>query len=106
MIQWDSIPSPHKMARMCHFPVAFVFLSLVITFSILSFSVSKSSGFSIRLIPGDSPESPLYPGKLTHCEKIERMANISITKAELMKLRSTQNATSFEDEKHFVALKR
>ncbi|KAJ0102410.1 hypothetical protein Patl1_04285 [Pistacia atlantica] len=83
--------------------VAVVLLCLVI-FSRLGYSASKSSGFSIRLIPRDSLESPLYQPNLTQHERIERMVNISHAKDELMTLHSTPNVTF--DDKYFALLDR
>ncbi|XP_031280171.1 aspartic proteinase CDR1-like [Pistacia vera] len=84
--------------------IALVFLSLVI-FSRFSFGASKSSGFSIKLIPIDSSESPLYQPNLTHHERVERRVNITLAKAKLTNLRFTQNAT-FSDDKLMTALDR
>ncbi|XP_031260163.1 aspartic proteinase nepenthesin-2-like [Pistacia vera] len=63
--------------------IAVVLLSLII-FSRLSFRASKSKGVSIKLIPIDSRESPLYQPNLTHHERVERRVNITLAKAKLM----------------------
>ncbi|XP_031257964.1 aspartic proteinase CDR1-like [Pistacia vera] len=84
--------------------MAVVLLSLII-FSRLRFGASKSKGVSIKLIPMDSRESPLYQPNLTHHERVERRVNITLAKAKLTKLRFTQNAT-FGDDKHMTALDR
>ncbi|XP_031257096.1 aspartic proteinase CDR1-like [Pistacia vera] len=83
---------------------ATVFLSLV-TFCKLSYAASKSSGFTIRLIPSDSLESPLYEGNLTQHERIERNVNITRANAKRTKSYSSRNG-SFDDDKHFATLAR
>ncbi|EXC34701.1 hypothetical protein L484_020473 [Morus notabilis] len=60
-------------------PLLFLFL---ISFSILlpcgKATTSNNNGFSIKLIPRDSPESPFFPGKsLTHKDRMKRLVNHS-----------------------------
>ncbi|KAJ0101298.1 hypothetical protein Patl1_04276 [Pistacia atlantica] len=62
----------------------------------LHFTTSKPLGFSLKLIPRDSPESPLYPGNLTQFERIERLVQFSKAKAKLVTLLSTLNATKYD----------
>ncbi|KAJ0079060.1 hypothetical protein Patl1_22914 [Pistacia atlantica] len=82
------------------FKIAVVLQSLVI-FSRHSFgfAATKSRGLSIKVIPIDSRESPLYNPNLTHRQKIERMVNVTLAKL------SHQNST-FHDDKHFSAIDR
>ncbi|XP_031274425.1 aspartic proteinase nepenthesin-1-like [Pistacia vera] len=88
------------------FFVVLVLQSLVV-FSrhTFGFAETKSNGVSIKLIPIDSRESPLYKPNLTRRQKIERMVNVTLAKAKLRNLRSTQNST-FDDDKHLFALDR
>ncbi|KAJ4726118.1 aspartic proteinase nepenthesin-2-like [Melia azedarach] len=76
-------------------PVLFVFLFL---FSELHFSFSKPSGFSLKLIPRDSPESPLYPGNLTQLERLQRLVRFSKAKDNYLKLLSSPNATILDPD--------
>ncbi|KAJ0079774.1 hypothetical protein Patl1_22693 [Pistacia atlantica] len=100
------------MAGIQKFPVRSVFLYLVlIIFSKLSFGGSSSkhsSGFRLKLIPRDSPKSPLYPGNLTHLEKMERLIDFTKAKAELRRMRfhTSPSSSMFDDEKYIVALRR
>ncbi|KAK1581859.1 hypothetical protein Q3G72_009726 [Acer saccharum] len=83
---------------MQNFPVAALFLCLFI-FSKFHFSASKSVGFSLNLIPRDSPQSPLYPGKLTKLERFQRSVDFSHARANYVTSFSTttRNATSNPD---------
>ncbi|KAJ0079064.1 hypothetical protein Patl1_22911 [Pistacia atlantica] len=69
------------------------------------FAATKSKGVSIKIIPIDSRESPLYNPNLTHRQKIERMVNVTLAKAKFTTLSSTQNST-FDDDKHFSPIDR
>ncbi|KAK2640142.1 hypothetical protein Ddye_027937 [Dipteronia dyeriana] len=75
---------------MQNFSVAALFLCLVI-FSKFHFSASKSVGFRLKLIPRDSPESPLYPGNLTKLERFQRSVYFSHARANYMTSVSTTN---------------
>lgn len=55
---------------------------------------SKPNGFSLKIIPRDSPESPLYPGNLTTLERIERLIKFSQARARYVELTSSPNATT------------
>ncbi|CAK7338389.1 unnamed protein product [Dovyalis caffra] len=63
------------MARGHNFQAALC-LCLVLV-SHFHFTTSKPTGFSLKLIPRDSPDSPLYPGKLTESERIQSLLRIS-----------------------------
>ncbi|XP_031253024.1 aspartic proteinase CDR1-like [Pistacia vera] len=79
------------------FPAATLVLFLYsMIISQLHFTTSKPLGFSLKLIPRDSPESPLYPGNLTQFERIERLVQFSKAKAKLVTLLSTLNATKYD----------
>ncbi|KAL5737717.1 hypothetical protein ACOSP7_030478 [Xanthoceras sorbifolium] len=83
------------MSSMQNFPAAALFLCLVIC-SKFHFSASIPSGFRLKLISRDSPESPLYPGNLTQIERFQRLAQFSHAKANYLKFLSTstsRNAT-------------
>ncbi|CAK9177273.1 unnamed protein product [Ilex paraguariensis] len=47
----------------------------------LAFLQVKSTGFSLKLIHRDSPDSPLYPGELTQLERFQRLAESSKSRA-------------------------
>ncbi|KAK9212591.1 hypothetical protein WN943_001973 [Citrus x changshan-huyou] len=76
------------------YPAATVLFLFFLTFSrLLHFISSKPTGLSFRLIPRDSPESPLYPGNLTGLERIERMIKFSDVRAAYLESSSTPSAT-------------
>ncbi|XP_052290083.1 aspartic proteinase CDR1-like [Citrus sinensis] len=82
------------MVRMRTYPAATVLFLFFLTFSrLLHFISSKPTGLSFRLIPRDSPESPLYPGNLTGLERIERMIKFSDVRAAYLESSSTPSAT-------------
>lgn len=53
---------------------------------------SKSTGFSLKLIPLFSPESPLYPGNLTQFERIQKMFEIVKARAKYLASMSKPDA--------------
>ncbi|EXB50259.1 Aspartic proteinase nepenthesin-2 [Morus notabilis] len=69
---------------------------------------SKPSGFSLKLIPRDSPESPLYPGNLTQTQRVERLIKFSNARANYLKysaaLTKPENIQLglFRDAFHFI----
>lgn len=76
------------------YPAATVLFLFFLTFSrLLHFISSKPTGLSFRLIPRDSPESPLYPGNLTRLERIERMIKFSDVRAAYLESSSTLSTT-------------
>ncbi|KAM1952699.1 hypothetical protein ACFX15_007143 [Malus domestica] len=81
------------MAGVQAFVSTILFLSLI-TFSTFHPTHSKPNGFSLRLIPRDSPESPLYPGNLTVHERIERLVRFSKARARYVELTSGSNSTA------------
>ncbi|KAH7544335.1 hypothetical protein JRO89_XS15G0150700 [Xanthoceras sorbifolium] len=60
----------------------------------LHLSDSKLSGFSLKLIPRDSPESPIYPSNLSQIERIARLIGFTQAKSNYAQflLSTTQNA--------------
>ncbi|EEF39568.1 Aspartic proteinase nepenthesin-1 precursor, putative [Ricinus communis] len=54
----------------------------------------EPNGFSLELIHGDSPESPFYPGKLTDSERISRLVESSIIRAQVLSSYLKYNSTS------------
>ncbi|XP_015898713.3 aspartic proteinase nepenthesin-2-like [Ziziphus jujuba] len=78
------------LLRIC---IASVFL-LLLSLSLVSYNTSKPTGFSLKLIPSDSPDSPFYPGKLTQHERIQRMVELSKARAKYVGLLSTANQIS------------
>ena len=49
------------------------------------FTSSNPTGFSAKLIPRDSPESPLYPGNLTQTQRLERLVRFSKERAQYLR---------------------
>ncbi|XP_061990852.1 aspartic proteinase nepenthesin-1-like [Rosa rugosa] len=70
-----------------------VLIFFLIAVSAFHQTLSKPNGFSLKLIPRDSPESPLYPGNLTTLERIERLIEFSRARARYVELTSSPNAT-------------
>lgn len=70
----------------------------LITFSQFSFIISKPTGFSIKLIHRDSPESPMYPGNLTQVERLERLVRSSKVRGEYLENFSRLNAKLNPDD--------
>ena len=58
----------------------------------LHFASSKPTGFSFKIIPRDSPESPLYPGNLSQLEQIERFINFSHARAHYLNYSTTPSS--------------
>ncbi|KAK0601114.1 hypothetical protein LWI29_021362 [Acer saccharum] len=56
-------------------------------------SKPTTTGFSLKLIPRDSPESPLYPRNLTKLERIQRIIHFSKARAAYLDAVSFPNAT-------------
>ncbi|XP_007212353.1 aspartic proteinase nepenthesin-2 [Prunus persica] len=76
--------------------VTSLFLCLI---SISTFHPTYSKpngGFSLKLIPRDSPESPLYPGNLTVVERIQRMIKFTEARAHILDLISSSNYSTIE----------
>ncbi|KAK1584092.1 hypothetical protein Q3G72_029714 [Acer saccharum] len=96
MLQID----PYKMAEIEYLSVVALLLCLL-TISKLHFSDSKPSGFSIKLIPRDSPESPIYPVNLSQFERI-KFNRAESNYAQF--LSTTRNATP-ESDLFFVPLR-
>lgn len=74
-----------------------IFLTTTVSHFHFTFSEdSKPTGFTLSLIPGDSPDSPLYQGNLTRHERMQRLINITQSKASLYRLMSSWpgNATT------------
>ncbi|KAJ7948466.1 aspartic proteinase nepenthesin-2-like [Quillaja saponaria] len=82
-------------------PLLFLVLIIVSQFH---FTISKT-GFSLRLIPRDSPESPLYPGNLSRFEQIERLIKFSNARAHYIESLSGSNATVEPDNIRFTLLR-
>lgn len=77
------------MLRIC---IATLFL-LLLSLNLVSYNTSSKpkTGFSLKLIPSDSPDSALYPGKLTQHERIQRMVELSKARAKYVGFLSTAN---------------
>lgn len=69
-----------------------LFLCLI-TISAFHPTYSKPNGFSLKLIPREAPESPLYPGNLTLLERIQRMIKFSEARSHYLDLISSSNST-------------
>ncbi|KAL5736010.1 hypothetical protein ACOSP7_030480 [Xanthoceras sorbifolium] len=80
-------------------------LLCILTVSKLHLSDSKPSGFSLKLIPRDSPESPIYPGNLSQIERIARLVGFTQAKSNYAQflLSTAQNAT-LDRDRFFVPL--
>jgi hypothetical protein len=63
--------------------------------SLACFTPSESAGFSLKLIPRFSPESPLYPGNLSQSERIQKMVEISHARANYL---VSRNPTTVDPE--------
>ncbi|KAJ4839746.1 hypothetical protein Tsubulata_026023 [Turnera subulata] len=57
-------------------------------------ATSNPTGFSLNLIPRDSPVSPLYPGNLTNLQRIERLIKFSNARGYYLENFSNPNATT------------
>ncbi|XP_035543649.1 aspartic proteinase nepenthesin-2-like [Juglans regia] len=89
------------MAGVLQFLAASLFLyTLIITISQFHFSTSaKLSGLSLKIIPRDCLESPLYPGNLTRLERIERLIRFSKARAQYLEtISSTVNSTILDNK--------
>lgn len=86
---WES-----KMAA----PPQPILIFFLITVSAFHLTLSKPNGFTLKLIPRDSPESPIYPGNLTTLERIERLIEFSQARARYIELTSSPNATTLYPE--------
>ncbi|XP_015577075.2 aspartic proteinase nepenthesin-2, partial [Ricinus communis] len=69
-------------------------LLYLIILSLITSATSEPNGFSLELIHGDSPESPFYPGKLTDSERISRLVESSIIRAQVLSSYLKYNSTS------------
>ncbi|XP_015883271.3 aspartic proteinase nepenthesin-2 [Ziziphus jujuba] len=69
-----------------------LFLHLL-TLTLVCSNTSKPTGLSLKLIPRDSPDSPLYPGKLPEVERIQRMVEFSKVRAKYFGSLFGQNST-------------
>jgi hypothetical protein len=63
--------------------------------SLACFTPSESAGFSLKLIPKFSPESPLCPRNLSQSERIQKMVEISHARANYL---VSQNPTTVDPE--------
>lgn len=79
------------------FSPSLIFHYLVVMHSIVSFIHSQPIGFTLRLIPRFSPESPFYPGNLTFEEKVERSIELSMNRARYMSYLSNSNSSMSTD---------
>lgn len=79
-LKWQST---HKTCKL-----KFIFAHLLLFF--LHNAASQSTGFSLQLIPWDSPQSPLHQPNLTQTQKIQIMAISSKARATSL---SPKNAT-------------
>ncbi|KAG7957548.1 hypothetical protein I3843_11G181400 [Carya illinoinensis] len=92
------------MAGVLQFLAASLFLYslIMITVSQFHFSTSaKLSGLSLKIIPRDCPESPLYPGDhLTRLERMERLIKFSTARAQYLETisMSTVNSTILDNK--------
>ncbi|KAL5736012.1 hypothetical protein ACOSP7_030482 [Xanthoceras sorbifolium] len=70
----------------------------------LHLSDSKLSGFSLKLIPRDSPESPIYPSNLSQIERIARLIGFTQAKSNYTQflLSTTKNAILDRDRFFFL----
>ncbi|KAL6191776.1 hypothetical protein ACLB2K_038165 [Fragaria x ananassa] len=83
-----------------------ILLFFLITVSAFHLTLSKPNGFTLKLIPRDTPppppppppESPIYPGNLTTLERIERLIEFSQARARYIELTSSPNATTWYPE--------
>ncbi|KAL6185331.1 hypothetical protein ACLB2K_041465 [Fragaria x ananassa] len=75
-----------------------ILIFFLITVSAFHLTLSKPNGFTLKLIPRDSPESPIYPGNLTTLERIERLIEFSQARARYIELTSSPNATTLYPE--------
>ncbi|OVA11122.1 Peptidase A1 [Macleaya cordata] len=76
-------------------PTIPLFLIFLFCFFSLQFHLTiakPTTGFSLKLIHRDSPESPLYPGNLSHYERIKRLVDSS--ESRVLQLQSIAAATS------------
>lgn len=90
------------MARIRKFPGIIILLHLEIVFSKRS---SEPTGFTVRVMPADHPESPVNKANLTNWERIQRIANIFLRGHKVLHNRpSIQNASDFQDGKYTVPL--
>ncbi|CAB4308175.1 unnamed protein product [Prunus armeniaca] len=80
------------MARVSSVLDITLFLCLI-TISAFHPTYSKPNGFSLKLIPRDAPESPLYPGNLTLIERIQRMIKFSEARSHYLDLIPSSNST-------------
>lgn len=76
-------------------PTLFLCLMAV---SLAHFTPSESAGFSLKLIPRFSPESPLYPGNLSQSERNRKMVEISHARANFLAL--SQNSKMAPENIH------
>ncbi|KAI4299840.1 hypothetical protein L6164_033264 [Bauhinia variegata] len=66
----------------------------------LQFAPSTSNGFSLKLVPLFSPESPFNPGNLTQSEKIEKLFELSYARIKhLSSTLSHHNGSTVEPQK-------
>lgn len=86
-----------EMAFPQAFPFAISFVAFFIFF-LTNFTFIESIGFSLKLIPPFSPESPLYPGNLTELEKFHLLLKTSKARASYLASLSSTNGTSIEPE--------
>lgn len=79
------------MAHLQAFSVAW-YISYVTALMLLHSPSSKATGFSLKLIPLFSQESPLYPGNLTQFERIHKIFEISKARANYLASMSKPDA--------------
>ncbi|GAY52218.1 hypothetical protein CUMW_140230 [Citrus unshiu] len=93
-----------KMAHAQALPLAAFFSYFSVLF-LTHFTSSESTGFSLKLIPIFSPESPLYPGNLSQSERIHKMFEISKARANYMASMSKPNAFQELEDIHLPMAK-
>lgn len=76
------------MALSSNLNIAFYYIAF---HTILGSVCVDSLGFTLRLIPAFSPESPLYPGNLTVQQKINKAIEISIARVHYLNSEASQN---------------
>ncbi|XP_015898700.3 aspartic proteinase nepenthesin-2 [Ziziphus jujuba] len=69
------------------------------------FTSSKPIGFSLKLIPRDSPNSPLYQGNLTKHERMQRLINITQAKAHYLQYKSSPNSSIVLENIRFTMIR-
>ncbi|XP_044462862.1 aspartic proteinase nepenthesin-2-like [Mangifera indica] len=78
-----------------------IYFILFILLNVAGKSDSASSkGFSLRLLPLFSPESPMYPGNLSQLERIDKLVEMSKLRAKHLASMSVSNASVGPEKIH------